>query len=1311
MQKYLFLGLFFYTLNATAQYRIPLHPPVKTSKMPAWAAYFYRSTSSLLPSERDGLGLIDTAYTHYYQTHKFEKNEWTRYYKRWRRFIDTPVATREENNESAASLRGGAAKWTLKGPFVTHWLANDNPAQPACPWQENVYAFDVAASNPSILYAGIETGAVFKSTDKGLNWKAVGENFMDKTMSVITIHPTNSDTVLCGHGDGIYATFDGGTTWKNYFSQAGFEVNDIKFKKDNPSAVLVSGTKGLLRRKPDGTFSTLFAESVYDIEFKPNEPTVAYILKNNANTNSCEFFKSIDGGVTFSPRLTGWIASSLTNVTGRLAVSASDPNKIYAVLLTSDRPRVLRSDDAGETWTITAIGETTALGMDNWQGYYDLEIMVSQTNANQVIVGTGSMYRSTDGGVTFKGIGGYDGNFPLHPDYQATKSIGSEAWITTDGGITYSTDFFSTTQNAESRNNGIYASDFWGYDQGWNEDSYCGGRYHNGNTAWYENFPAGKTLRMGGAESPTGYVSPANARKMYFSDINGYTISPNFNQEAASFSVAKYPNESYYTMHSSQMAFDPRCYTHFYIGNGASVLKTEDDGQNFKSLFTSTDTGASIEWIEVSRANPKHIYACQRSNDLWDGKIWKSTDAGTNWNALTPPTGTTGGERRVEKVILSERDANELWLVLRSGTNGKKIYKSTNGGTTWDNWTTSVLNNVTIADAVHQYGTDGGVYLLCDAGRVFYRNNTLSNWQIFKTGLPINMYPGKAKIFYKENKIRSAGNIGIWESDLYEPSKTIAQAMVNSFQSGCVRDTFSFDSYSINDNTATFQWSFPKATWVSNPNSRNPKVVYGQAGTYSAILTVKSSQGTDSDTLLNLIKVENRCGISPLAGDALKLENKEDFAVATPFNVVSNTFTMSAWIKPNGSQVAYAGLLFSDSDGACGLNLRNNNQLGYHWQDAAGTYNWGSGPTVKLNEWSHVALVITPSAATIYLNGVAYKRTATHGAANLNSGFNLGNDRGNSNRTFKGTMDEVCFYNRALSQNEIRELMHLVRDPKADSTLLAYYQFNDEIGSVAYDRSTIFHAILRGGATRTLSTAPVAAGKSKRQSVTDASQQYFPSTGLTLQYGTTGKVPNGDVVVSRLFSRPDQLPMDTDSLVQNNYWIIENYGQNTTGLAPITLLGIDSVGLSGVTAPSMFRLFQRAFNGEGNTWGTALKQADAFKGTARILFSNNLSINNLGQFCVSFKNELPTYDTTEETTFKNLSLYPNPTKERLTLECTAQKNALVSIKIIDIQGKTVYETTHFLNLGNNRWTLNFGNLSAGRYVLNVGEERSVFVVE
>ena len=101
--------------------------------------------------------------------------------------------------------------------------------------------------------------------------------------------------------------------------------------------------------------------------------------------------------------------------------------------------------------------------MSNGQGFYDLDILANPNNANELIAASTSAYKSTDGGATFTAVGGYQGSFGIHPDIQEMLAVGGDTWITTDGGVNYSTDFFSTTANFTPRFKGIFASDMWGF--------------------------------------------------------------------------------------------------------------------------------------------------------------------------------------------------------------------------------------------------------------------------------------------------------------------------------------------------------------------------------------------------------------------------------------------------------------------------------------------------------------------------------------------------------------------------------------------------------------------------------------------------------------------------------------------------------------------------------------------------------------------------------------------------------------------------------------------------------------------------------
>ena len=104
------------------------------------------------------------------------------------------------------------------------------------------------------------------------------------------------------------------------------------------------------------------------------------------------------------------------------------------------------------------------------------------------------------------------------------------------------------------------------------------------------------------------------------------------------------------------------------------------------------------------------------------------------------------------------------------------------------------------------------------------------------------------------------------------------------------------------------------------------------------------------------------------AGNCLDFDGSDDCVSLPAFNLNSNTVTIEAWIRPAGAQDHFAGIVFSrTANTVAGLSITDSNELRYHWNGAG--WDFSTGLSVADSQWSHVALVITPSAATVYLNG------------------------------------------------------------------------------------------------------------------------------------------------------------------------------------------------------------------------------------------------------------------------------------------------------------------------------------------------------
>jgi hypothetical protein len=155
------------------------------------------------------------------------------------------------------------------------------------------------------------------------------------------------------------------------------------------------------------------------------------------------------------------------------------------------------------------------------------------------------------------------------------------------------------------------------------------------------------------------------------------------------------------------------------------------------------------------------------------------------------------------------------------------------------------------------------------------------------------------------------------------------------------------------------------------------------------------------------------------------------YVILPELNLNTNTVTLSAWVYPIGTPGSYCGLVFCRPGGdASGLNFTTGGQLGYTWnQNNSDTWSWMSGLVPPLQQWSFVALVISPENAIIYLCNTNGVQSATNAIASTAEAFNtttlIGGDTadgGNGGRTFNGIMDEVAIFNSSLSQDQVLNL-------------------------------------------------------------------------------------------------------------------------------------------------------------------------------------------------------------------------------------------------------------------------------------------------
>ena len=844
----------------------------ENENIPNWAKLMY--------SENPDEGEVIKLYRAYYKTNKLVKNNHTQYYKRWVRNI-----SRHTNSVTTTSISKSSNQWECIGPWDFDQHAESRSYAPGA---AHVYTVEQSVSNSNVLYAGTATAGAWKTTDKGMNWSLITKNLELNGVYAIEIDFIDFNTIYVSGNGGIYKSVDGGNNWNIIgdvtFTNLSHSIRDIKLQPTNNQLLFAASDEGLFRSVDGGnTFTTIMSGNFLEIEFHPNSVDTMYFISQSGDKT--EFYRSDDGGFTLIQYTNGWpnpVGGDEQKRT-EIAVSPADPNKIVALATGnanggSGLYGIYISMDKGENWTFQCCGpqeggpaSTTNINMMGWaddgtddggQYYYDLGLAVNPNNANIIHVGGVQHWISTDNGVTFTCPAKWSHPHKkeyVHADIHDINYFGNDLWFACDGGVFYSDN---AADSITKRMFGIAGADFWGFGSGFKDGNVMlGGTYHNGTLLKDGSTYINNWLCTDGGDGIRGFVNFGNPR-MAYSDYGGKLLSGDRTIPIATFSVNKKPNASYIIGESSQMEFDPRCFNWYYIGNDSTLWLSKNNGSSFEFIHHFDD---KVTCVEVSWSNPDVIYVATWESWWGAKKIWKTDNAGLNWTEITP-TNINGQAWIPYDITISSNDENTLWIARTSmyggvqDAQGYEVFKSVDGGQNWINWSTPTLDNINATNIEHQRGSNGGVYL-GTRSNVYYRNNNMSDWEIYDNNLPKRTFSTQLIPYYREGKLFNGTNRSAYKVDLYENTKPSAQIAANRLEINCMNDTVQFvDHSSIRLSSASWEWFFPGGT-PSTSTLENPVVVYSTPGSYDVTLKIQDAYGGSIQNIPNLIKYTDTVSI------------------------------------------------------------------------------------------------------------------------------------------------------------------------------------------------------------------------------------------------------------------------------------------------------------------------------------------------------------------------------------------------------------------------------------------------------------------
>ena len=549
-------------------------------------------------------------------------------------------AIAQERPPVTPKLRHGV--WQELGPSP---LGNNNSGR--------INAIVIDPANSDTVYVGAASGGVWKRQNSV--WTPLTDNMPSMLIGALAMDPTNSSVLYAGTGDsqacsscyygvGLYKTTDGDQNWTILGSNAfaGRTFAKIVVSPSNPQIIFaaimrsggrnavagrghpgMNGPLGIFRSQDGGTSFTQLSNGLpnaeaSDVVMTPGDPNTLYAAIGDpfvATDNGV--FKSTNGGDSWTK-----LAGGLPTTIGRtvLGVAPSRAQRVYVWIANSGGPNRDQATSLGLYVSDDAGVTFTARNpgsISSTQGWYDHAMAVHPTNADTVILGGLNAVRTTNGGTSFTTV------TPPHVDqhFYAFAADGT-LYAGNDGGIQRSTNNGSAWT---SINGGLGVTQI-----------YSGTSLH----------PTDQNIVLAGfQDNGSNLRSGSTWRNVYGAD-GGYTgLHPS--QPSVMFIEWQDPGNLY---------------------------RSTNSGTSFSKVGTGISTSDRVAFLaayEINPSNPQEmLYATQR--------VWRSTNQGANFTAISADV-TTGGTERIRAIQIAKSNPQVVYIATSDG----RIQVSLDGGATF----------------------------------------------------------------------------------------------------------------------------------------------------------------------------------------------------------------------------------------------------------------------------------------------------------------------------------------------------------------------------------------------------------------------------------------------------------------------------------------------------------------------------------------------------------------------------------------------------------------------------------------------------
>ena len=550
------------------------------------------------------------------------------------------------------------------------WSAPSGEMEDYFNWTALPGSVAIDPQNSATLYAAMHHG-VYKSTDGGASWSAASAGLplgLDD-VRMLAVDPKNSATVYAACrgdvngggvfvGGGAYKSTDGGINWRAVNSglpAQNLDVEALALDPKTPDTIYAATNSGIFKSTDGGaSWSAVnsglspFAGRLVSVVIDPQDTSTLYAALQSrvpavgGFVSTGGVFKSTDGGVN-------WVSTGLQDSISLIAVDPRGP-AIYAASTSGQGIR--KSTDGAATWTPSSVG---------LRGLRVAAFAVDPQNPNKVYAATGNgVFKTTNSGASWSeaNSGLPVGEFglsiptaslaidPQNPDTLYVGIVGRGVFKTTDGGANWNYSGLGGSLNfdqslaVDPRNSGtVYAA---GFSDG------------------FKSIDGGATWESKGCPCSLVILDPQDSSTLYAANIwDGRTILKSQDGGETWSPLATPPGFAVLAEEApdiSVLVVDPGNSQTIYVGGGfTGLIKSADGGESWQTVSFGLP-GVRSSGVSALAIDPHSntVYAAE-------GRLLlKSTDAGATWTDVSSGIG-------IETLTIDPRDPNTLYAATDAG--------------------------------------------------------------------------------------------------------------------------------------------------------------------------------------------------------------------------------------------------------------------------------------------------------------------------------------------------------------------------------------------------------------------------------------------------------------------------------------------------------------------------------------------------------------------------------------------------------------------------------------------------------------------